>query len=428
MTSTAQLRFAFDWESVDESVRSPELRATWARTEIWIGDRCATVAEDLVSGSVRRSVVAPLYPVAEWIVYNWWLLRFDGRQTSALTDSRRSVRSAGDGFVWPPIGFVPRDPVCSVEWTVRPPTRGEPIRYLASGTALIEQADFLAALTNLVEAVLLRLAEAGISDTPLHAEWDALNSLDAEEVEFCEMAARLGLDPLAEGVDLSDSIEEVYSTVDVALRVDFFDAVESDALRGASDWMANSMELSRSAAAEEEGLFTIGVVTDAMATIGPRRAASIPWERGYEVARVVRADLGMAATEALELLPVSIRVSPGQSGGLFGVGARGSQIDSSALVLARQPGVPAARFAAARALWHAGATGPGSGYLLTKARTASQQSGRAFAAELLAPAAGIQELFDGDPSNAAPEDLSELAEHFGTSSWVISYQVDNQLA
>lgn len=54
-----------------QGVRAPELRSTWARLKAWLDDTCITLAEDVSTGSVRRSISVPLYPLAEWIAFNW---------------------------------------------------------------------------------------------------------------------------------------------------------------------------------------------------------------------------------------------------------------------------------------------------------------------------------------------------------------------
>jgi hypothetical protein len=107
MAVIASLRFQLDWEPVDDTIRAPELRATWARLQVWVGDTCATLVEDLATGSVRRSIVVSLYPLAEWIAYNWWTIRFDGREDEFPGHSRRrNFRSAGDGFNWPDLEII----------------------------------------------------------------------------------------------------------------------------------------------------------------------------------------------------------------------------------------------------------------------------------------------------------------------------------
>jgi hypothetical protein len=47
-------------------VTTPELAATWARYEIWVGDRCITQVE-AADGTFRRSVYGSIYPLAQWV-------------------------------------------------------------------------------------------------------------------------------------------------------------------------------------------------------------------------------------------------------------------------------------------------------------------------------------------------------------------------
>jgi hypothetical protein len=109
------LRFAYEWEPGD-GVRSPELAATWCRLEIWVGNDCVSRVEDIGSGSTRRSLYGSLYPLAEWLAYNWWLIHAHTRPTalpshrwsfSQLRHANRreyawlrhhNMRAAGDGL------------------------------------------------------------------------------------------------------------------------------------------------------------------------------------------------------------------------------------------------------------------------------------------------------------------------------------------
>src|SRR5438309_2067187 len=121
MTSGPELRFEWEWEPAP-AVKAPELRATWSRLELRVGDQCVTRVEDRESDSSRRSIFVPLYPLAEWIAYNWWLLKADARPQVHLTRRRSSgraapdaasrfrrhtMREAGDGFLWPDLWIVP---------------------------------------------------------------------------------------------------------------------------------------------------------------------------------------------------------------------------------------------------------------------------------------------------------------------------------
>ena len=71
------------------------------------------------------------------------------------------------------------------------------------------------------------------------------------------------------------------------------------------------------------------------------------------------------------------------------------------------------------------AVSPGVPFLLTTAQSFGQQSGRAFAAELLAPADGIRQLLGGE--TPWPEDIGKIATHYNVSEYIINHQIDNQI-
>jgi len=429
VSSVTQLRFLLDWDTVDESVRSPELRATWARLEVWVGDSCVTLAENLSTGSTRRSITVSLYPLAEWITFNWWLLRFDSRNGEPRSRARRrNLRSSGDGFIWPNMEFTTAGPITSIRWSPVHPLDGDTVRYLSSGERWVDAVQLEQSLGDLVQAVITRLEESGIFDTALQKEWATLAALDDEEAAFCEASARLGLDPFSEGQDIFESIEEAFENLSESVRDDFLDAVRPGSLSPMLAVLRRSLERAQSAHVARTSQFSLELVTEAMMDAGGIQPDVPPWVVGYSAARNVRSQLGLRPTDPLEGLPVNVAVEAADDAPEFTGAGQGVDEDTlTNLVLLREMREPSRRFAMSRALWHAATTAGGQGYLLTVARTTSQQIGRAFAAELLAPGAGIEELLLGDPRAAAPEELALVAEHFRTSGMVIEHQVQNQL-
>src|SRR6266702_5999609 len=77
------LNLRWEWEPAP-AVRAAELRATLARLEISVGPDCITLVEDRESQSSRRSIYCSLYPIAEWVAFNWWFLRADARPAVEL--------------------------------------------------------------------------------------------------------------------------------------------------------------------------------------------------------------------------------------------------------------------------------------------------------------------------------------------------------
>lgn len=84
------------------------------------------------------------------------------------------------------------------------------------------------------------------------------------------------------------------------------------------------------------------------------------------------------------------------------------------------------RFTLSRAFWRA-VSDDSPLFLVTGASTDRQKTERAFAAELLAPAAGITAALESDVSDILPEDLEQVADHFDVSTIVVQRQIENQI-
>jgi Zn-dependent peptidase ImmA (M78 family) len=98
-----------------------------------------------------------------------------------------------------------------------------------------------------------------------------------------------------------------------------------------------------------------------------------------------------------------------------------------AVVTGQSQPASARRFTLARALWHHLWEEQNTLFLVTTAYTDRQKVERAFAAELLAPAAGVSQVLESDPETATVEDLERVAAAFKVSPLVVRHQLQNQL-
>jgi hypothetical protein len=153
----------------------------------------------------------------------------------------------------------------------------------------------------------------------------------------------------------------------------------------------------------------------------------MPSKRGYDLAREVRRCLRVPGTVpfafeqlAQESIPVlSAERSRGRSvDGLFGLTASGAPCCCTARRLEASQ-----RFVVARGLADFFAGRLNDPVLLSAAETQQQQLGRAFAAELLAPARLIRERLSGEV--VTPDEIDDLAVDFNVSTHVIEHQVEN---
>jgi len=435
--------FRIDWAPLD-GVAGEELAATWARLELWIGPYCISSVEDLDTGTPRRSIYGSMYPLAEWTAYNWWLLQRHIRPASYIRDAashelvggwtadqwpwmrHHNMRGVGDGFIWPNLTFLPEGDFTRVVWAAdAEPVTGARIRYTTHGESLLRTAYLEAAFQDVVHSTITRLEEAGVQDTPLQREWEALLRTPDDERDFCVAAARLGLDPYDVPQPMSDAIIRVGREVDADLLSDYLDAVDLDRVDSGVDWLKRSAAIIHEMAQGGQ----VGTPLDlTQAASGPQSPAYLPWERGYDQAVSLREVLDIPVTESFPVEDFfAVRKHRFDGRGLQALGAPANG-HKGALVLARSVPRGPARFTQGRALWHSIFESSRSQFLLTEARSDRNRTARAFAAELLAPAEGIATVIGSDPVLASQSDVEHAAQHYRVSPLVVQFQIRNQLA
>lgn len=439
-SSTHGFRLLSEWDRPD-GVAAPELAATWARLEMWADSTCITQVEDAEVGSARRGIYCSLYPLAEWVAFNWWLLQAHSRPASLGSSSpalfaqrqtshppwlkHHNIRAAGDGFAWPDLAILPFGDRTRIVWRAdRADRLHKPIRYLVDGNAEMPSAVVTHALAGIVESVLERLDERGITASPLAEEWQAISAATSEEREFCIASARIGRDPYAVPADLAELLERAATQLKPELLADFLDAVDPVRIGAELDWVKRTssdideLETSPSAALDELRKQTRGA--NAL-------GASLPWTHGYQQARHVRGIMGAMPTKpfALDGL-INYQESFSKSRAFQGLGGL-TQQGGETLMLSRHFPEDVSRFAGARALWHFAIDETADRFLLTSSRGDRQRIARSFAAELLAPADGIRELLETTAEMASEEDIESIASTFCVSPLVVAHQIDNQL-
>jgi len=104
---TSNLKVSVEWEDPC-AAKGEELRATWCRLSIQIGQIPVTRIHDERLQTVREAVYCSAYPLAEWFAFNWWsLLNEIERPWSAA--ERHNLRYAREGFALPNLEFFSED-------------------------------------------------------------------------------------------------------------------------------------------------------------------------------------------------------------------------------------------------------------------------------------------------------------------------------
>jgi len=408
---------------------------TFARLEIWIDGLCATQVHDRRSRTVRDAIFVPLHPIAErvpiaeWVAEHYWRLLAEpaNRARSPGFDTAHDLASADRGYALPRLQIHPEGRHARI---VVVPRRSPhfPVDLVAEDERWIATGALRHELWDPMRAVDERLA----ATTRLH---DLLTSREAEEAdpemaEFCRLAAALGLDPDTVPDEVASSIEQAGKRLPIETLEDLCASIQPSTLGDGTAWVETTRErLERIEPESPDAARRFAAELVAAVRDAGRQRAGPPWRWGYAVANRVRELLGSADPEdsALDRL----LAGPGIADGVAEV----ARIDGiAALTLASEPGTPrlavtprtesGRRFAIGRGLFDFIVTGAPVPRLATRALDERQRAGRAFAAELLAPAEAIARKLPADRLLEA-EDLEELAAAFRVSTEVIRHQVEN---
>jgi hypothetical protein len=437
MTSNIDLRI--EWLEAPD-VTTPELAATWARYELWVGDRCVTQVEE-EGGNLRRAVYGSVYPLAYWVATNWWLLTSHIRPSEVETRywtwpnvrtypwlRQHNMRGAGDGMAWPNLTLVAEGSITRVVWAPDTQDTVRSVRFVSSGQTLIQTDSFLRELITIVENVLDRLQDQGLPKTSLAEEWQAIAGTDVEEVDFCKSVARLGLDPYLVSDQITNDVLNVAGSLPPEVVSDFFDSADPAALLEAAQWTRRAMTgASRAATKARERISVLHESTLSGIHNDVESIFDRPWEYGYAMAQQLRSARSIDATDSFDVSPwVGLSDVSAPSKGIQGFVA--VEHDQCGLVSGMPyQGITGRRFSQARALGRVLARPSQRSFVLSAAHGDDERVARAFAAELLAPAEGIRQCLDviGKQDYSSME---AIASRFRVSPWVVWHQYENQIA
>lgn len=404
------LTFEIEWTDGGD-VQQREARATWCRLSIAVNGRLVTVLQS-PQGATRTSLSVSAYPLAEWLVDNWFTItEFQGAAAHGGA-ADLSMRQVGDGLAWPDISFSAEGSALRCDWfSNRTPQHDSHPIFLTTGKDYVPLASAVATFTDFIESVIARLLDAGITGTHLENRWSGQANLHEDELQFVKAAAHLGLDPFDTTDDEDAALIEAASAVDHDLLLPFLDSTNFESLPVALRWLREakgSVQLSES------------VVPTGLASPDDFER---PWEQGYHVAQELRR---VMEAPALTLFPIEDFVSATHanesSGGVEAYAStRGGR---TGLVFPGHRRKETLRFARARALGYWAIFGQTQS-VLPPTRSHTDRASRAFAAELLLPShdlSSIQQQIKG-PWTVALQD--GVAERFGVSREVLEWQLRN---
>ena len=434
------IRFRVEWQDAP-GVRDTVLARTWCRLAIEAGGRLVTDVLDDRSRSLRGGIYGSVFPLSQWIVENWWFLLNESYRFPAACGSRDLARTSGDrawiqrhsmlaarqGGVLPDLTIYRDERSVVARWMPDSEDSSHPfLRFTGSGEVTMGPDEAKRGLAELVDQVLGRLE--GFDDTEvgmLREEWTAILESREADREVCEWSARLGLDP-HDPDELTDNQAETIMTLvaplEDSVRNDLLDAEQLQSLRADLEWL----DQARSVAANAGGPLS---PEPALSSIEGRTAH----ELGYTCASTVRSHLSAPdrcepigdMEEILHRLgwaqSPSRTLEPRPEGPLKVVLEQSD--DGASVAVAPESDASGMRFGLARSIFLRHFSDSGcSRRLVTEAHTREQRASRAFAAEFLAPAAGLSRHIGERVSHG---EIDHLAEHYEVSPSVVVHQIQN---
>jgi len=415
-----KLKLTIEWEDPC-GAKGVELRATWCRLAITVGENPVTRIEDERAQTVRDAVYCSAYPLAEWFASNWWSLLNETERPSSAPE-KHNLRFAREGFALPDLELFSEDSFVRAIWKPYRPAAA-PVRFLDAGFALLDSREVAQEIGAFIDKVVARLRSKEISNGYLIDEWTAIHEASAEEKAFCETTGALGLDPYDLGDREANEIISISRGLPAELRREFFLAADSTAFAQQARWVAKCLH-------QLEDYETKTKLAGRKGSYSRLLSGSTPWQTGYDLARKFRTDfrIGRKLNK-----PVDVEKICGAKKGLLPVIQIGEEHqldavarlsdDSGPQVATSKQRDTSKTYLLARSICDYLCMASEESALLTRVGSDRQKRNRAFAAELLAPADGIRELLSG--SRISRDEIAEIADHFNASEWLVEHQVRN---
>jgi len=413
------VRNSIEWCD-DAANAAPEERATVASLQLCV--KGLNVTQHLAAGQSADRITISLYGLAEGLVHDWWTIFGARDRMISLTRYRTGYLVPDLRFGFDGAAFEIQAHQCVYE---------QPdVRFWAGPSEVLSRAEGEAWLSGLIEDILLRLRQRGLTRTGAALRWQRVMASRRSEAEaiFCEAAGSLGLDPYQIDEGTADFIEKAETLFDREALVEFVSgAGEVDQSR-----LLNWVEQMVRHKGFRYRLADLRPVVDETVETVPTRPNEKAWERGYRRARRMRKILALGENGRLKSfidLAKRLGASKGYSlaPSVNGIRAlRRDREDGLHIHLRNHGGTREAAaahlFAFARAVGDAACFPEPQLAPITELRSAYRQAaGRAFAAEFLAPSDEIEAM------RADKRDIVTIANEFAVSQQVIENQINNRL-
>ncbi len=417
-----------------------EERATFGLLEVTANQQPLTHGVDTELGEVRLGPHIAGYPLAEWLVWNWWRLRWEvvrpsDEEARDRWDFAHRMTTVGEGYVWPNIAIWSD----GVQSFLESEKSRDPGNVLFCYTGAEKQEPVPATemeneIDRFVEDILARLDGQDIHGTNLHRLWSDLETerQQPDIARFRKLEAQLGYDP----GEADEAVIHLRLQDASALGPEALGEIAADAAHqsGAAERMISAQEIAETAQAKGFDVHTGDAAALAnVADIARWAAETAPWRIGKQAATRLRDQ------EALDGQRVSDRKLADFAGTTEaaitdtdrhteGISFLFDPEGARTRLTLRSKWETGRRFELARLIgdrvlggemgWAGEPLSPA-----TSAYSYRQKVQRAFAAELLAPFDSVKEMLAGDYDSKDRQ--NDAAMRFNVSSRVIRTELVN---
>ena len=162
----------------------------------------AAVSDDFNGSRYAGGPYVSGYHLAEWLVWNWWRLRWEPRLPTDRTppldwDLSHRMSDIGAGYLWPNVTISCDGFQCDLLSERSDETDTPSFYYLGAPMVTVSASAFEQVVDQFTTFILDRLQSDGIADSNLHTLWNDLTAErnDPELTRFRRVEALLGFDP-----------------------------------------------------------------------------------------------------------------------------------------------------------------------------------------------------------------------------------------
>lgn len=417
---------------IGSAIADPLERTTLAALRITAGPNRIpiTEVEDTLARSVRPHIHVAVYPLANWLLVNWWRLRWEPEPRAVSQPSfdwlrAHSMAAIGGDYVWPAAQFSSDGELIQLRLQAETATDVSAIRYLQDVTVDIPAAHFERAVDRFLDQVEARIGSCLPGEYELSELRNELREERADPVQAqrCKLQALAGIDPGAASGEWFDAVNELVSRAGPVAGEEIVATIP--ALKGGISAAAHAISAMRSS--------TTHVSLEWAECLSATAAATeVPWQRGARLAAELRRQLGLAPgpiprTTMEDLLKAKLplpRSSWNGESGLRG-GFRNGVTGGRTALLVTSPREDNQRFYLARMIGAALLASPEQHVLpVSDMNTALQKFERSFAQELLCPWSALDAFTD--ERGLDDDALADAAERFVVSEQVIRSTLVNK--